>query len=272
MTVLMLYNQPSDDLADADVLTQLAWVRRTLARLGYQTDQLGVTLDLGALDQRLRQQAPEFVVYLVESLGGSDALLHLPAQLLEACEIPITGSGSDVLKALSSKSSVKHRLLSAGLPTPPWLDPQGDFHGQFDPGPYIIKADREHASRGLDQASVVEATTLDELRRMWRGRVAELGLPCLAERFVPGREFNVSMLDQGNGQPSVLPLAEIDLSSLPHGHLPIVDWNAKWAEGSAEYVGTPRLFPDMSPQPELNQQLQSSAIRCWQLLGLRGYA
>lgn len=282
MTVLILYNQPHEghaqeepvgyDIADADVLAQVAWVRESLVRLGYRTDELAVTLDLAPLDRRLRRQPVEFVVYLVESLGGTDALLHLPAELVEAHGVPLTGSASDVLKRLRSKSDVKERLMSAGLPTPPWLDPVGKFHGHFDSGRYIVKADREHASRGIDQSSVVDARGLNELRSLRDRRASRLGLPCLAEGFIGGREFNISLLADGDGGAEVLPLAEIDFSRLPEDRLPIVDWNAKWSEGSAEYVGTPRKFPDLSAQPDLQKQLQDAATACWQLFGLTSYA
>ena len=306
MTLLILYNQPSNrqpsnrqagtdqteidpadtgpadtgpadsDPADSDVLTQVAWVGRALSELGYQVDALGVTLDLTPLEERLRTQPPEFVVYLVESLGGTDGLLHLPAELLAARSFPFTGSPASVLKSLVSKSEVKQRLLAEALPTPGWLDPEGDFHGGFAPGQYIIKADREHASRGLDQTSVVEVQTVDELRGRCRQRASQLKVPCLAERFVSGREFNIALLAGERDEPTpgveVLPLAEIDFSRLPAGHWPIVDWKAKWAEGSVEYVGTPRTFPDMQAQSQLGQQLRWLAERCWQTFGLSGYA
>lgn len=272
MTVLILYNQPSGDRADADVLTQLAWVRCELDELGYQTEQFEVTLDLTPLDRVLRAQRPESVVYLVESLAGTDSLLHLPAHLLEAHDVPFTGSSGTVLKSLTSKSNVKQRLLSAGLPTPAWLDVHGKFYGQFAEGPYIIKADREHASRGLDQTSVMEAKNVEELRRLCEERSRLLRLPCLAERFVPGREFNIALLDHGDGSPAVLPLAEINFAALPSEHVPIVDWNAKWAEDSVEYNGTPRSFPNMCTQPQLHEQLQGIAARCWQLFGVTGFA
>ena len=280
MSVLILYNEPGSvhagsaeaREADADVLTQVAWVRQQLHRLGYDTQELGVTLDLTPLDQLLRMQRPELAVYLVESLGGTDALLHLPAELLEAYEIPFTGSPCRVLKSLSSKSAVKQRFLQSGLPTAPWLDAHGQFFGGFIPGQYIIKADREHASRGLDSSSVVHATNLDDLRQQCRDRAHTVGLPCIAERFIWGREFNLSVLDSGSGTPTFLPLAEIDFEALPADRLPIVDWNAKWAEDSVEYHGTPRLFPDMSMQVTLREELLRAALRCWEEFDLQGYA
>lgn len=274
MRVLILYSAPGDQAAEADVLAQVAWARETLQALGCHSDDLALANDLSSLERQLATNRPDVVLYLVESFVGTDALLYFPAEFLQAQEVPFTGSPSTVLHALVSKSAVKKQLTVAGLPTPVWMSPDGQLHGdkQFDVGQYILKPDLEHASLGLDQSSVVVATSRQQLRIQCSARSRLLQLPCLAERFVLGREFNVSLLDRGDGTPEVLPLAEIDFSALPREHLPIVDWNAKWVVDSLEYLGTPRTFPDLSTEPELAQRLTELAVRCWNLCGLRGYA
>ena len=75
MSVLILYNQPGvdsqqADQADADVLAQVAWVRRALVELGYRVDELAVTLDLTPLEISLRSRRPEFVVGPAQGHGS----------------------------------------------------------------------------------------------------------------------------------------------------------------------------------------------------------
>jgi D-alanine-D-alanine ligase len=284
MEALIVFNEPGHDEADADVLVQVAWARQALETIGYRVSELAVTLDLRTLNGRLQTRPPRVAMYLVESLGGTDRLLHLPAELLAAYGVPYTGAPADVLKSLVSKSRVKQHLLACELPTPAWLSPEGVWRGEgiaydggvlcedFIPGAYIIKADSEHASRGLDQNSVQVAETLDELRQLCRARSLQVGLPCLAERIVNGREFNASLLDRGDGTPEVLPLAEIDFSALPIGHTRIVDWQAKWDAASVAYQATPRVFPGLQQQPDLASELRRLATACWHELGLGGYA
>lgn len=284
MQALIVYNEPTREQSDADVLVQVAWARQALEQLDWTVDEIAVTLDLRPLELALRTGPPDVVIYLVESLAGTDRLLHLPAELLSAYGVAYTGSPADVLRSLVSKSNVKRRLLSAELPTPTWLAPEGTLHGEgtvydggvlcgeFVPGQYIIKADREHASRGLDRTSVQTADSAEQLQRICHARSEQLGLPCLAERFINGREFNVSLLDRGDGTPDVLPLAEIDFSGLPSGHVRIVDWQAKWDAESIAYQATPRAFLLFDEQPDLASELRRLATACWRVFGLRGYA
>jgi D-alanine-D-alanine ligase len=51
--------------------------------------------------------------------------------------------------------------------------------------------------------------------------------PALVEEFLPGREFTVALLGNGN-QTRVLPLVEIKFDSLPPGVNPIYSYEAKW--------------------------------------------
>lgn len=284
MQALIVFNEPTGNQADADVLAQVAWVRETLEELGWRTSEMALTLDLREFEAQLRRRPPDAVIYLVESLAGTDRLLHLPAELLSAYGVAYTGSPAHVLKSLVSKSDVKRRLLAAEMPTPAWLAPEGTLHGEgtvydggvllgeFVPGEYIIKADREHASRGLDQDSVQTAETIEQLQQLCQARSEQLDLPCLAERFISGREFNVSLLDRGDGTPEVLPLAEIDFSALPTGRVRIVDWQAKWDTESVAYRATPRAFPGLEEQRDLAGELRRLATACWNEFGLRGYA
>jgi D-alanine-D-alanine ligase len=157
----------------------------------------------------------------------------------------------------------------AGLPTPDWRTAADDR--KFDP-PYIIKAIGEHGSFGLGDDSVVlsDGDGLTCIQRIDR-EAQRLGRACFAERYVAGREFNLSLL-AANNQCEVLPPAEIDFSNMPSGRLPIVGYDAKWTENSAEYRGTPRTFAFSEQDGVLLTRLEKLAEACWTLFGLGGYA
>lgn len=274
MTVLIVYNLPlaNASTADSDVLKQVEWLEATLASMSVDSRRCACTLNLETLNAELTQPAPSIVFYLVESLGGTDGLFYMPADLIEARRIPATGSPAATLRQLASKAAVKGRLLDWLMPTAAWMDSRGSMSGRFESGEYIIKADLEHASLGIDESSIISAATVAELRRQLLEFQRKFDRPCLAEKFISGREFNISLLDYGDGTPEVLPLAEIDFSNLPSEKPRIVGWKAKWDDTSLEFHNTPRHYPNLIDQQELSEQLRRRSIECWDRWNLRGYA
>jgi D-alanine-D-alanine ligase len=273
MRVVVLRNAVADEARqdERDVLVQSAAVAGALRELGHEPIELDCTLDLESLGRRLERLAPGAVFNLVESLGGSDRLAHLVPDLLEALGVPFTGCPGSALRALAGKVTTKKILRGAGLPTPDWLADRPDDGPAVSPGRYIIKTVYEHASLGLGDDSIVCVDGCGELRQALAAEAARHGRPCLAERFIEGREFNLSLLD-GPAGPQVLPPAEIDFSAFPPGKPRIVGYAAKWHEGSYEFAHTPRRF-DFPPADEpLVARLRQLALAAWRLFGLAGYA
>ncbi len=135
-------------------------------------------------------------------------------------------------------------------------------------GAYIVKAVHEHASCGLDEGSVVSGEAvgarLEAMRRQHGGA-------WLAERFVDGREFNLSLLGSSD-RPELLPIAEIDFRDFPAGRAPIVDYAAKWDPQDPGYKGSPRTFEPRAGDGPLRRRLGAIALAAWEVFGLAGYA
>jgi len=272
MKITLLHNavEESDSAADRDVLVQVAAVEQALAALGHATRRLACTLNLELVEESLADERPDLVFNLVESLGGSDRLAHLAAVLLDDLDLRYTGSPSWSLHLTNNKPRAKERLLSAGLPTADWVLASDSECRTLTP-PYIIKAVWEHASAGLDDHAVVREGDGSTVREQIASRSRQLGQTCFAERFIEGREFNLSLLATGDG-PRVLPPAEIDFSAFPVGKPRIVGYAAKWEEQAMEYAATPRKL-DFSPaDAPLLDWLRSLARECWTLFDLSGYA
>jgi D-alanine-D-alanine ligase len=142
----------------------------------------------------------------------------------------------------------------------------------IEPGDrYVLKTIYEHASFALDDDSIISAADAQSLRGRVVQRARSLGRPCFAERYVEGREFNLSLLAGEDGA-EVLPPAEIDFSAFPEGKPQIVGRRAKWEEQSFEFQQTPRCFEYPPSDASLLARLQDLAARCWALFRLRGYA
>jgi len=260
--VLVLYDEHAADGApDArDALDQAAYVAAALEDLGVETETLPVGLDLAPLERRVAVAPDTAVFNLVESLGGRAVLIHLVPTLLEALGVPFTGCTAAAQHLSSNKLLAKQRLVDLGLPTPELCEVSA--HG----GPWIVKSVWEHASVGLDDASVVAdaraAAALIEKKR------AELGGEWFAERYVPGRELNVALLATPDGV-RALPVAEIEFDAFPADKPRIVGYAAKWEPESFEYRATPRRF---GVEPALAARVTGLAIDCWHAFGLAGYA
>lgn len=244
----------------ADVLVEAEHIADALRALDLDAEIVPVDLDLGRLAARISAAGAAVAFNLVESLDGRGALIHLVPALLEALGVPFTGAPAAAQHMTSSKRLAKARLAAAGLPVPePWRDGAPG-------GPWIVKSVWEHASIGLDDASVVASS--HDVPLLITRRRARWGGEWIAERFVPGRELNVALIATPAGV-RTLPPAEIEFDAYPPGKPRIVGYAAKWDPHSFEYRATPRRF---GVEPELAARIGELALACWELFDLEGYA
>lgn len=271
MNVLVLYNEPGEDASveDRDVLDQRDAVIAALGETGVSATALGCTMDFDTLQRRLLDARPDIVFNLVESLGGTDRLMALAPMLLDAWNIPYTGASTLTMLTTSDKLAAKKQLRDAGLPTPDWCSAATNPADLSDVenGNWIVKAVWEHASFGMDDSAVIAVPDADTLHSELTAREHRTGKPHFAERFIAGREFNLSLLCG-----EVLPPAEIDFSSFPAGKPQIVGRQAKWDPESFEYEQTPRRFDFPSHDQALLDELAELSRACWRLFDLHGYA
>jgi D-alanine-D-alanine ligase len=265
-TVLVLHEDLGSDarLDEADALVQREQVSEALEQLHWKVSAQAIDLDLDLGLERLRAQEPGCVFNLVESLGGRGELIGLVPTLLESAGLPFTGSGSMAINLSSHKIFAKRWMQYDGIPTPAW---QIDSEHRDSAERWIVKSLWEHASLGLDDDAVVQGRAAAEARI--RSCVEKFGGEWFAERYIDGREFNISIIEQ-NSQPLVLPLAEMTFVDYPVDKPKIVGYAAKWNSDAAEYHCTQRRFPVLSDAER--HALQDVARRCWNLFGLRGYA
>jgi D-alanine-D-alanine ligase len=134
----------------------------------------------------------------------------------------------------------------------------------------------EHASVGLDGSAVVWADRPEELARLLAFRSSRGEGLFFAERYVEGREFNLSLLS-GPAGAEVLPPAEMlflePAAAGPRCAPPrILCFRSKWEPDSPEYALTRRSFALGPGDGPLLERLRELALRCWGLFGLNGYA
>lgn len=281
MKAALVYSGAADDSADnQDTLLQLEEISTLLKSLDIETYALAFNASIGEVEHRLAMLKPDFVFNLVETLNGTDSLIYLAAALYEAMKIPYSGCSAISLALLASKIRQKQMLRLAGLPTADFFcdvnetdvsGGPGFFDGPcYSGGPWIVKSDSEHASVGMSSDSVVQ--TVAEAKQIIEQKRSTFGGTWFAERFIDGREFNLSLLPINNGQLRVLPAAEICFVNFPEDKPKIVDYAAKWDTESEVYQATQRSFEFTPGDKSLLLNLEKICHQCWQLFGLSGAA
>jgi D-alanine-D-alanine ligase len=276
--VLVLYNQPvlpadhPDAGSEHDILDTVDGTARTLAAAGFDAPRLAIGHDPQPLLDELKAHPPDAVFNLFEGLATQPATEVSVAALLEWLNVPFTGCPSAALALGRDKVRTKHLLAAAGIPTPayqvidPALGPAGRWAGGW---PAIVKPACQDASVGIDQASVV--TTQKELDARVRHVVRKYGPPVLVEEFVFGREFHANLVEDGAGNLTLLPLAEIGFTGDRPGLWPVYTFTAKWHVDSDEYQHAPLLSPVAIPDDAFGR-LRGIGEQAFRLLGCRDYA
>lgn len=272
MKVLIVHN-PAADLAspdNADALVQARAVAEALETLGHDVAVKAWPETTGAAQEMINSLCPDTVFNLVESIRGSARTVHEVPALLTAMKIPCTGAAADPLLHSTNKLLAKAVLQEHGLPTPAWLDAHGRGTVAL-PGRFIVKSVWEHASFGLDEDNVVRVSGRARLLTQMSERSQALGGECFAEEYIPGREFNIALIQQ-QGQPRVLTPAEIVFTGYEQGKHHVVGFRAKWLEHSFEYCNTRRKSAFCDNDAGLVAAVVRAAEQCWRAFALSGYA
>ncbi len=263
----IIYNKPNEGALtdELDVIDQVDFIEEHLKELGIDTYRRGITEDFMEEVASLATEKPDFVFNLVESISNKGELNYFIPALLNRYSIPYSGNPLDAMFITSNKVLANKLLRSSGIKNPSsFLPSQNKL---LIPGrKYIVKPIWEDGSLGITSDSVFECKPGFE-------KIIE-GLDdahWFIEDFIDGREFNISILAGKNG-PEVLPPAEIVFVDYEADKPKIVDFKAKWEVDSFEYINTVRDFPGNRLNRKLDKNLQESAISCWQLFGLKGYA
>jgi len=181
--------------------------------------------------------------------GGEDGVVQ---GMLEALQVPYTGSG--VLGSALGMDKLRSKMLwqGAGLPPPAWQR----LESGFDPRavvkalglPLMVKPAEEGSSIGMSRVERIEDLSLAY------ANAAECASEVLAERWIQGEEYTVAIL--GN---TALPAIRLQT---PHA---FYDYDAKYSASDTQY----HCPCGLSPADE--KQMAEIALRAFAELGGRGW-
>jgi D-alanine-D-alanine ligase len=237
-----------------------ARVEDALQRLGHDV----VPIDVGPdLVDRLQDVSPDVAFVALHGRGGEDGTVQ---ELLELVGVPYTASGPSACTRCMDKVIAKHELRAAGLPTPDFYAfSQAAFEelgaGKALPAieerlafPIVVKPAGQGSALGVKFArsaadvpgAIVAAFSYDT--------------KVLLERYVPGRDLAVSVLDGPDG-PEALPVVE----AVPHEE-DFYDFEARYEIGRTTFTCPAAIGADATARA------QELALAAYATLGCSGFA
>ena len=276
-TILILYSLPHPFLPDGSVdvfgpksvMARLQAVKEALLSLGHSVKAMEMKEDLPPMVGKIIRAGAELIFNLCEEFHGQSRLEMNIAALLELLNIPFTGSSALVLGLSQDKGKTKSILAHYGVPTPAYRVWSPEEPGISSPlrFPLIVKPLWEDASLGIGNDALVSepdalCQQVEKIHRLHHQ-------PALVEEYIDGRELNVSIL--GNKAPELLPISEIDFSTLPPGLPKICGYEAKWVEHSPEFDHTVPLCP-ASLSRGVEKKVREAALQSYRVMDCRDYA
>ena len=229
-------------------------VAQVLKHLGHSV----LVLDVDArMISSLRAFGPDVVWPLVHGGPGEDGGLQ---NVLIALGLPYVGTHSDGCQRASFKPTAKAMVRTGGVLTPDSVTLPKTYFSQLGAQealsvvashlglPVIVKPNQGGSGLGVSLAR-----NADELRN---AMVACFSYDerALIEKYVPGTEVAVSVVDTGQG-PRALPPVEV----VSEGQY---DFDARYNPGRSEYFVPARL------DPELVERVKDTAVTVHRTLGL----
>jgi D-alanine-D-alanine ligase len=263
----IIYNEPREGALpdELDVLDQVAHIEQYMIELGISVYRKGITENFMSEIAGLVKEKPDFVFNLVESINNKGELIYFVPALLNMYGIPYSGNSVESIFLTTNKTICSKTMKTAGINNPQSYMPS-EINKLIPGRKYIVKPIWEDGSLGITDKSVFvcepgfEEKFKDKDDAHW-----------FIEDFIDGREFNISVLASDNG-PEIMPPAEIVFVNYGDDRPKIIDFKAKWEMESFEYENTVREFPGDKLNDKLLENLRKSALSCWKLFGLKGYA
>lgn len=190
----------ADETAEFDRDSTIDAIEEALAAMGHEPVRIG---NLKSLVGRLAAGDRWDIVFnIAEGLYGFGRESQVPA-LLDGYRLPYVFSDPMVLALTLHKGMTKHLLRDMGIATPDFavVKSIADLAAINLPYPLFAKPVAEGTGKGVNAASRInDAAALEricgELLRTYRQ-------PVLVETFLPGREFTVGIVGNGDAARSI---------------------------------------------------------------------
>jgi D-alanine-D-alanine ligase len=264
MRIGMTYDLRDDYLADGfseketaefDRSSTIDSIEDAIKKMGHEPVRIGNVRSL--VDRLAAGNRWDLVFNIAEGLYGFGRESQVPA-LLDAYQIPYVFSDPLVLALTLHKGMTKHVIRDVGLPTPDFtvISSEEDALAVDLPYPLFAKPVAEGTGKGVTPASKISDPSM--LQATCKKLLTEFQQPVLVETFLPGREFTVGIVGNGNRTRSI---GAIEVILLDHSEQDVYSYhNKEFCEELVKY----RKVDD----PEA-QRAMEIAVASFKALGCR---
>lgn len=196
-----------EQVVEFDTPATIDAIASGLEHLGHTVDHVGHGRKLAA--RLTAGQRFDLVFSIAEGVKGRSREAQVPA-LCELFDQPYVFSDTLTMAAALDKAVAKRLVRDAGVPTAPFLvlETGEEDISHWRHYPAFVKPIAEGTGKGCELASKVESKAA--LLNAARALIHRFRQPALVESFLPGREFTVGIL--GNGEAArVIGVMEISL-------------------------------------------------------------
>ena len=183
-----------EETAEFDRDDTITSIESSIRELGFEPIRIG---HIRSLTAKLAQgEQWDLVFNIAEGISGFARESQVPA-LLEAYEVPYTGSDPLTLALSHHKGYTKQIVGQVGVPTPRFavVLSEDDIAGIRLPLPLFVKPVAEGTGKGITGKSYV--TSMEKLHEQCRHILYTFRQPALVETYLPGREITVGVLGTG---------------------------------------------------------------------------
>lgn len=224
-------------------LTSAQGVLQALEELGHEAIPLDVTRNMGELVESLRTHNPDVVLNILHGRWGEDGCIQ---GLLEMMDIPYSHSG--VLGSALAMNKVVARKIcqihGIRIPEGEVANFSDVCAGRVMAPPFVIKPIGEGSSLGVH-------IILDEKTPLPRSEEWVFEDDVLVERYIPGREIQVAVLDgKAIGAIEIRP------------HNGFYDYEAKYTDGKAVHLMPAPIHEDAYAQVLAWAETAHKALEC----------
>lgn len=245
------------------------YIAKKLVSLGFNAYTLNIKDNLELMLKNLKDDKPDVIFNFVEIYKDNPRLEMNIVGLFELMEIPYTGAPSMGLANCQNKILAKRMLSSAGIRIPQFfiVYAKTTRYPHKLNYPLLVKPAFEDASVGIENESIVNDSS--HLKKRVEHVLKQFHQPALIEEFIEGRELNVAIM--GDKRLRILPISEIDFSTMPDHLHNIVSYQAKWDPNHESYHKTIPKCPASLPML-IEKKAKEVAFRAFKVMGCRDYA
>ncbi len=250
----------ADIEAEYDNMETIQAIRNALQDENCQVELLEATKELPV---KLSNHSVDIVFNIAEGIQGRGREAQVPA-ILNFYKIPFAGSDETTLCIALDKALTKRVLSTYHIRTPKCrviTKDRKDLSGSF-PFPAIVKPNAEGSSKGISDVAIV--TNKQELKNLVTDNINLYKQDMLVEEYIPGREFTVGIV--GNGEDlRVFPPMEIVY--LKQNQFNIYSYNVK-----QNYRKLIRYDCPAAISRETEQEMMNTAKKVYEILDCKDFA